>query len=185
MCDPLLFVFGLKKASILTDTDFWFGGTVGKKIKKCVADACRKRRYFRDPSVFRPSEPPSNKFWRWFGVFGSLPSAFWGRPIHYFGHFWWFSPFQWPPRTAPKVWINFYHFIRPNSIIGSCFILVWYMSGVIWKVKSHVRKSECFWNWEIQSVGSLVTVFANFKTTHFFEHEIWPFKWLQTCTKPI
>ena len=125
------------------------------------------------------------KFWRWFGVFGSLPSAFWGRPIHYFGHFWWFSPFQWPPRTAPKVWINFYHFIRPNSIIGSCFILVWYMSGVIWKVKSHVRKSECFWNWEIQSVGSLVTVFANFKTTHFFEHEIWPFKWLQTCTKPI
>ena len=56
---PYLFVFGLNKASILTDTDFWFGGTVGKKIKKCVADACRKRRYFRDPSVFRPSEPPS------------------------------------------------------------------------------------------------------------------------------
>ena len=133
-------------------------------------------------NAFWPKIPKKCKNWH----FPENVNIFLGPAnIHYFGRFWWFSPFQWPPRTAPKVWINFYHFIRPNSIIRSCFILVWYMSGVIWKVKSHVRKSECFWNWEIQSVGSLVTVFANFKTTHFFEHEIWPFKWLQTCTKPI
>ena len=48
-----------------------------------------------------------------------------------FGIFWRFLPFQWPPRTPPMFWINFYHFIWPFSIRQSCLILVWYMSGVI------------------------------------------------------
>ena len=118
-------------------------------------------------------------------IFQSMWTYFWGRPIPDFGCFWPFSAFHGPPRINPMFWIIFYDFNRPYSISWSCFILVWYMSGVIWKVISHVRKSECFWNWEIRSIGSLVTEFANFKTTHFFELEIWSIKWPQACTKPI
>ena len=119
------------------------------------------------------------------GVVKALPSGKFGPTAAFFGIFWRFLPFQWPPRTPPMIWVNFYYFIWPFSISGTSFILVWYLSGVIWKVIFHVRKSEWFWNLKIRSVGSLMAIFSNFKTTHFFEHGIWSFKWPQTCTKPI
>ena len=86
------------------------------------------------------------------GVVQTLPSAFWGRPIQYFGCFWPFSAFQGPPRTTPMFWIIFCDFNRPHSINWSCFILVygvltiflWVYTGIFdhfWNTPASVKTS--------------------------------------------
>ena len=107
-----------------------------------------------------------------------------GRPLAFLAVF---DDFRLPmtPRTTPMPWINSFYFIGLSSSRWTTFLLVWYMSEVILGVISQLRKNEPIWNLEIPSVGTLLTIFPNFKSARFCEVEIWPLKWPQTCTKPI